>query len=281
MENIKLSNNVDMPSIGFGTFMLRDNCKEYVLNALKLGFRLIDTAASYFNEEDIGRAIKESGIPREKLFVTTKLWIQDTGYENTFKAFERSLKNLGLNYLDLYLVHQPYGDYFGSWRAMEKLMKEGFIRAIGVSNFSSERIVDLSINTDIAPMVNQIEIHPYFSQREAISEMRKYGCQPQAWGPLCEGQKNILGDPILSEIARSHGKSAAQIALKWNLQNGIAVIPCSTCEEHRAEDIGLDDFILTDKEMRLIDSLDQGCSEIIDHRCAHTARQLINFKIHD
>lgn len=281
MENIKLSNNIEMPSIGFGTFMLRDNCKEHVLNALKLGFRLIDTAASYFNEKDIGRAIKVSGIPRERLFVTTKLWIQDAGYENTIKAFDRSLKNLGLDYLDLYLIHQPYGDYFGSWRAMEKLMKEGYIRAIGVSNFSSERIVDLSLNTDTAPMVNQIEIHPYFSQREAVAEMKKYGCQPQAWGPLCEGQKNIFNDPILSEIARCHGKSVAQIALKWNLQNGIAVIPRSACEEHRAENINLDDFTLTDEEMRRIAALDQGYSEIIDHRCAHTARKLINCKIHD
>lgn len=162
MENIKLSNNVEMPSVGFGTFMLRDNCKEHVLNALKLGFRLIDTAASYFNEEDIGRAIKESGIPREKLFVTTKLWVQDAGYENTIKAFDRSLKNLRLDYLDLYLVHQPYGDYFGSWRAMEKLMKEGYIRAIGVSNFSPERIVDLSLNTDTSPMVIRLKFTRIF-----------------------------------------------------------------------------------------------------------------------
>lgn len=281
MNNIKLSNNVEMPSVGFGTFMLRNNCKEHVLNALKLGFRLIDTAASYFNEEDIGRAIKESGIPREKLFITTKLWVQDAGYENTIKAFDISLKKLRLDYLDLYLIHQPYGDCFGSWRAMEKLMKEGYIRAIGVSNFSPERIVDLSLNTDTAPMVNQIEIHPYFSQCGAIAEMKKYGCQPQAWGPLCEGQKNIFNDPILSEIAHSHGKSAAQIALKWNLQNGVAVIPRSACREHRAEDIDLDDFILTDEEMQRIKSLDQGYSEIIDHRCAHTARKLINFKIHN
>ncbi|MDO4943857.1 MAG: aldo/keto reductase [Ruminococcus sp.] len=281
MNNIKLSNNVEMPSVGFGTFMLRNNCKEHVLNALKLGFRLIDTAASYFNEEDIGRAIKESGIPREKLFITTKLWVQDAGYENTIKAFDISLKKLRLDYLDLYLIHQPYGDCFGSWRAMEKLMKEGYIRAIGVSNFSPERIVDLSLNTDTAPMVNQVEIHPYFSQCEAIAEMKKYGCQPQAWGPLCEGQKNIFNDPILSEIAHSHGKSAAQIALKWNLQNGVAVIPRSACREHRAEDIDLDDFILTDEEMQRIKSLDQGYSEIIDHRCAHTARKLINFKIHN
>lgn len=281
MNNIKLSNNVEMPSVGFGTFMLRNNCKEHVLNALKLGFRLIDTAASYFNEEDIGRAIKESGIPREKLFITTKLWVQDAGYENTIKAFDISLKNLRLDYLDLYLIHQPYGDCFGSWRAMEELMKEGYIRAIGVSNFSPERIVDLSLNTDTAPMVNQIEIHPYFSQCGAIAEMKKYGCQPQAWGPLCEGQKNIFNDPILSEIAHSHGKSAAQIALKWNLQNGVAVIPRSACREHRAEDIDLDDFILTDEEMQRIKSLDQGYSEIIDHRCAHTARKLINFKIHN
>ena len=280
MKYVKLKNGVEMPMVGFGTFMLRENCTEHVLRALKQGYRLVDTAASYFNEEDVGRAIKQSGVPRDELFITTKLWIQDAGYDNTLKAFDVSLKNLGLEYLDLYLIHQPYGDYYGSWRAMEKLMKEGYIRAIGVSNFSAERIVDLSLNTDTPPMIDQIEIHPYFAQRDAVADMKKYGCLPQAWGPFCEGQKDIFNDPILTRIAQSHGKTTAQIALKWNLQHGVAVIPRSTCEEHRTEDISLDDFTLADDEMQLIDTLDQGHSEIIDHRCAHTARKLINCKIH-
>ena len=280
MKNMILSNGVEMPELGFGSFMIKQNCEQHVADALKLGYRLIDTAASYFNEEAVGRAIKASGIPREELFVTSKLWVQDAGYENTLKAFDKSLKALGFDYLDLYLIHQPYGDYFGSWRAMEKLMKDGYIRAIGVSNFSAERVVDLALNSDTAPMVDQIELHPFFPQEDTITEIRKYGCVPQAWGPLCEGQKDIFNNLSLCDIGKAHGKTAAQVALKWNLQRGVAVIPRSTDTAHRAENIALD-LTLTDEEMQRISALDIGHSEIIDHRCAHTARQLINWKIHD
>lgn len=206
--------------------------------------------------------------------------MQDTGYDNTLKAFEHSLKALGLDHIDLYLIHQPFGDYYGSWRAMERLMKEGCIRAIGVSNFSAERVVDLALCTDTPPMVDQIELHPYLAQIDTLAEIRKYGCVPQAWGPLCEGQRDIFNDPILCEIGKAYGKTAAQAALKWNLQRGVAVIPRSTKEKHRAENIDLD-FTLSDEQMQKIYSLDIGHSEIIDHKCAHTARQLIKWKIHD
>ena len=280
MEMITLSNGVQMPTLGFGTFMIKQDCEEHVSDALKQGYRLIDTAASYFNEEAIGRAIKSSGIPRDELFITSKVWVQDAGYDNTLKAFEYSLKAIGLDYLDLYLIHQPYGDYYGSWRAMEKLMKDGYITAIGVSNFSAERVVDLALCTDIAPMVDQIELHPSFPQDDTIAEIRKYGCVPQAWGPLCEGQRDIFNNPTLSEIGKTYGKTAAQVTLKWNLQRGVAVIPRSTKHKHRAENLDLD-FMLSDEEMQKISALDIGHSEIIDHRCAHTARQLINWKIHD
>ncbi|SDA24710.1 Aldo/keto reductase [Ruminococcus sp. YE71] len=280
MDSIKLSNGVSMPMLGFGTFMIKQDCEQHVADALKLGYRLVDTASAYFNEAAVGRAISASGITRGELFVTSKVWVQDAGYDNTLRAFEKTLRELGLDYLDLYLIHQPYGDYYGSWRAMERLMDDGLIRAIGVSNFSPERVVDLALNSDTPPMVDQIELHPFLPQTDAIAEIRKYGCVPQAWGPLCEGQRDIFGNPTLTEIAASHGKTAAQIALKWNLQRGVAVIPRSTNHKHRAENLCLD-FTLTDEEMQRITSLDIGHSEIIDHRCAHTARQLINWKIHD
>lgn len=279
MDSIRLSNDVSMPMLGFGTFMIKQGCEQHVSDALKLGYRLIDTASAYFNEAAVGRAIRSSGIPRGELFITSKVWVQDAGYDNTLRAFERSLRALGVEYLDLYLIHQPFGDYYGSWRAMEKLMADGCIKAIGVSNFSPERVVDLALNSDTPPMVDQIELHPFLPQTDAVAEIRKYGCVPQAWGPFCEGQRDIFNYPTLTEIATAHGKTAAQVALKWNLQRGVAVIPRSTDHEHRAENLDLD-FTLTDEEMQRITSLDIGHSEIIDHRCAHTARQLINLKIH-
>ena len=270
-----------MPAVGFGTFMIRDKCEEHILSALKAGYRLIDTAASYKNEIAVGNAVRRSGIPREEVFITTKLWVQDAGYDNTVKAFQHSLKELNMDYIDLYLIHQPYGDYYGSWRAMQKLMRDGYIRAIGVSNFTPERIVDLCLNSDISPMVNQLERHPFFLHKETIREMEKFGVAAQSWGPLCEGQKDIFNNPILNDIAATHGKSTAQVMLKWNLQSGVAVIPRSTSQQHRIENISLDDFELTDEEMQRIDAMDLGHSEIIDHRCGHTARQLINWKIHE
>lgn len=281
MENITLQNGVKMPSVGFGTFTLKNGCKNCVLSALKMGYRLVDTAASYFNERDVGEAIKESGIPREQLFITTKLWIQDEGFDSTLKAFGTSLKNLGLEYLDMYLIHQPFGDCFGSWRAMEKLLKEGCVRAIGVSNFAPERVVDLALNSEIPPMLDQIEVHPYFAQRSVVKEIRSFGCEVQAWGPLCEGQKEIFTDPVLTKIANAHNVTTAQVALKWNLQNGIAVIPRSSQEQHRRENIYLDGFTLTADEMAEIAKLDQGFSEIINYHCTNTAKKLINCKIHD
>ena len=207
--------------------------------------------------------------------------IQDEGFESTLKAFDTSRKNLGLDYLDMYLIHQPFGNCFGSWRAMEKLLKEGYVRAVVVSNFAPERVVDLALNSEIPPMVDQIEVHPYFAQRSAVKEIRSFGYEVQAWGPLCEGQKEIFTDPVLTKIANAHGVTTAQVALKWNLQNGIAVIPRSSQEHHRRENIDLGGFTLTADEMNEITKLDQSFSEIINYHCTNTAKKLINCKIHD
>jgi diketogulonate reductase-like aldo/keto reductase len=226
MEHVTLRNGVKMPQEGFGVFQVPDAavCEKAVSDALAAGYRLIDTAAAYFNEEAVGAAIRKSGIPREELFVTTKLWIQDQGYENAKKAFQTSMDKLGLDYLDLYLIHQPMNDYYGSWRAMEELYEAGKIRAIGVCNFYPDRLVDLCLNAKIAPMVNQVELHPFFAQGGALETMKEFGIQPQAWGPLAEGNFGIFTHPVLTEIGKKYGKTAAQIALRWNIQRGVAII---------------------------------------------------------
>ena len=282
MQDCTLSNGVCMPALGYGTFQITDTtlCEQCVENALDAGYRLFDTAASYGNEEAVGNAIRRSGIPRKEIFVTTKLWIQDTGYDNTLKAFDTSLKKLGLEYIDLYLIHQPFGDIYGAWRAMEQLYQEGAIRAIGVSNFSPERLVDLCMNHAIKPMVNQVEIHPFYQEGEAIKVMRDYGVMPQAWGPLSEAQRDIFHHPILTRIAKKHGKTTAQVILRWHYQRGVATIPKTVRRERMLENLSIFDFTLTDKEMASIAAMDIGHSEIIDHRCYCTARQLNSIKIH-
>ena len=242
---------------------------------------MIDTAASYGNEEAVGRAIRQSDVPREELFITTKLWVQDAGYDSTLKAFDCSIQKLGLDYLDLYLIHQPFGDYYGAWRAMERLYEEGVLRAVGVSNFPPERIVDLCMNHKIRPAVNQIEIHPFFQQREALRVMKEYEVVPEAWGPLSEGQKDIFNHRILSKIASKHKKTTAQVILRWHLQRGIVAIPKTVHRERMEENISLDDFELTDREMEAIASMDIGHSEIIDPHCFCTAKQLNSIKIHE
>ncbi len=283
MEYVTLSNGVKMPMEGFGVFQVPEAavCEQAVRDALEAGYRLIDTAAAYFNEEAVGAAIKKSGIPREELFVTTKLWIQDAGYENAKKAFEVSLGKIGLDYLDLYLIHQPMNDYYGSWRAMEELYEEGKSRAIGVCNFYPERLADLCLNVKVKPMVNQVELHPFFAQENGLEVMREFGVQPEAWGPLAEGKHGIFTHPVLTEIGAKYGKSAAQVALRWNVQKGVVIIPKSVHRERMEENLNIWDFRLDEGDMEAIAALDLGHSEIIDHSAAQTAKFLNGWKIHE
>ena len=282
MEYIKLNNGVDIPILGYGTFQIPSSiAEECVLNALSVGYRMIDTAAAYFNEKEIGRAIKKSKISREEIFVVTKVWIQDAGYKNTMKAFYTSLKNLDLDYIDLYLIHQPYGDYYGSWKAMEELYRKGKIRAIGVCNFSMERFVDLYMNCTIKPMVNQIEFHPFFQQNQVQNLLKYYNCQIQAWGPLNEGQRNIFKHEILEEIAKKHDKTVAQIVLRWHIQKHIMTIPKTIHKDRMIENMNIWDFKLDSEDFKKIDQLNLGYSEIIDHQCYATAKNLNKYKIHE
>ena len=282
MEYVSLSNGITMPNEGYGVFQIPVNeCKRCVLDALSAGYRMIDTAASYGNEEGVGAAIRESGIPREELFVTTKLWIQDASYEGAKQAFYTSLQKLGLEYLDLYLIHQPFGNYYGAWRALEELYQEGKVRAIGVCNFDEARLVDFCLNNAIRPMVNQIELHPFFQQGRFLEVMKKYGVQPQAWGPLSEGQKDIFHNKVLAKIAAKHGKSVAQVVLRWNAQRGVVTIPKSSHKERMAENLNIWDFELSAADMKLIAGMDIGHSEIINHYSACTAKALNELKIHD
>ena len=277
-----LSNGVELPMIGYGTFQIKDaaQCEACVAAALEAGYRLFDTAASYENEAAVGAALRGSGLPREEWFVTTKLWVQDAGYDETLKAFEQSLERLGLDCIDLYLIHQPFGDCYGAWRAMERLYRERAVRAIGVSNFPPERLVDLCMNQEIKPMVNQIEIHPFFQQNTALRVMEDYGVVPQAWGPFSEAQKDIFNHRTLARIAVRHGKTTAQVILRWHLQRNIPTIPKTVHRERMAENLDVFDFELTAKEMESIAGMDIGHSEIIDHHCFCTARQLNSVKIH-
>lgn len=283
METTTLRNGVKMPLEGFGVFQVPEAavCEQAVSDALASGYRLIDTAAAYFNEEAVGAAIAKSGLPREELFITTKLWIQDQGYENAKKAFQTSLDKLGLDYLDLYLIHQPMNDYYGSWRALEELYEEGKVRAIGVCNFYPDRLADLCLNARIAPMVNQVELHPFFAQSGALDVMREFGVQPEAWGPMAEGKHGIFTHPVLTEIGKKYGKTAAQVALRWNLERSVVVIPKSAHLERIQENLNIWDFQLSDEDMADIAALDLGHSEIIDHGSAETAKFLNGWKIHE
>lgn len=282
MQTVCLNNGVQMPLEGFGVFQVPDaaQCEQAVSDALEAGYRLIDTAAAYMNEEAVGNAIRTSDIPRKDLFITTKLWVQDADYESAKKAFETSLNKLGLEYLDLYLIHQPFHDYYGAWRAMEELYKEGRIRAIGVSNFYPDRLVDLCVNAEIIPAVNQVECHPFFQQKDALKVMKEYGVQLEAWGPFAEGKNNFFQNPILAEIAAKYGKSVAQVALRWNVQRGVVVIPKSVHKERIQENFNIWDFELSDKDMETISDMDIGHSEIVNHFTADTAKWLNGLKIH-
>lgn len=275
-----LNNGVKMPLLGFGVYMMTDleECEKSVLHAIETGYRLLDTSSAYFNEEAVGRAIKKSGISREELFVTTKLWIQDAGYENAKAGFETSLQKLGLDYLDLYLIHQPCGDCYGSWRAMTELYQEGRIRAIGVCNFNSDRLVDFVMNNELSPAINQVEFHPYFQQKKAEEIMREYDVQMEAWSPLGHGGKGILENDVLVSIGKRYGKTPAQIILRWDIERGIATIPKSVRKERIEENFDVFDFHLTTEEITAIDQLDRN-DHIADLTDVELIKKLNHLKV--
>lgn len=279
MEYTTLNNGIKMPKLGFGVYQVADQkeCEQSVLCALNAGYRLLDTSAAYFNEEAVGNAIKKSNIAREDLFITTKLWIQDANYEKAKKAFENSLKKMQLDYLDLYLIHQPFGDYYGAWRMMTELYKEGRIRAIGVSNFGSDRLVDLILNNEVIPAVNQIEYHPYFQQKDAIKVMKEENVQPEAWSPLGHGGQ-VLKNPILAEISEKYHKSIAQVILRWNLQNNVITIPKSVHQERIESNFDIFDFVLSKNEMEIISTLDRN-EYIADLHDVNLVKQLNGLKV--
>lgn len=278
MKKVKLNNGVEMPILGFGVYQLTDAaaCEQCVYDAIASGYRLIDTATAYGNEEAVGRAIKRSGVAREELFITTKLWINDAGYESALQAFNKSLERLELDYLDLYLIHQPYGDVHGAWRAMEELYKEGRIRSIGVSNFQPDRVMDFLCNTEIVPAVNQIELHPFCQQVETVQFLADNGVQTQSWAPFAEGKNGLFENEILLSIARKHQKSVAQIVLRWMIQRNIAVIPKSAREERIVENRSVFDFELSTNDMAQIATLDNGESAFFDHRNPETVKWICN-----
>lgn len=283
VENVKLDNGVMMPLEGFGVFQIPDlaECERVTIEAIRQGYRLIDTAAAYQNEEAVGAAIAKSGVPREELFITTKLWVQDISYEAAGTAFERSLQKLGLDYLDLYLIHQPMGDFFGAWRRLEELHRAGKIRAIGVSNFYPAVLANFCETVEIKPMVNQVELHPFFQQEAALATMKEYGVVPQAWGPLAEGKHGIFTHPVLTKIGEKYGKTAAQVALRWNTQRGVSILPKSVRAERIAVNLDIWDFALNEAEMAEIAKLDLGHSEIVNHDDPAFVKWLHERRIHD
>ena len=280
MQSVTLSNGVKMPVIGYGTLQITDpaQCRQCVGNALACGYRLVDTAAAHGNERAVGDAIKTCGVSREELFIITKLWVQDARYDNTLKAFETSRKNLGLDYIDLYLIHQPFGDYYGAWRAMEELYRAGRVRAIGVSNFQPDRLVDLILHNEVVPAVNQVETHPFCQQTEAAAVMASEGVQIESWAPFAEGRNNLFGNGTLVSLAAKYRKSVAQVVLRWLIQRGVVVIPKSVRPERMAENIAVFDFHLAPEDMDLIATLDTRRSCFLSHRDPETVKWLGTMK---
>lgn len=268
MKNVKLNNGVEMPLLGFGVFQVTDlaECERSVVDAIEVGYRLLDTAASYGNELAVGSAIRKSGIHRKDLFLTTKLWVEDASYEGAKAGFERSINKLQTDYLDLYLIHQPYGDVYGAWRAMTELHRAGKIRAIGVSNFYSDRIVDFVLHNEVTPAVNQIETHPFHQQTEAQKILQERNVQIEAWGPFAEGKNNLFQNEILRSIASKHDKTIAQVVLRWLIQRGVVAIPKSVRKERMAENLNVFDFELDRQDNEAIATLDQKASSFFDHR---------------
>jgi 2,5-diketo-D-gluconate reductase A len=268
MQKVILNNGVEMPILGFGVFQVTDlkDCENSVIAAIDTGYRLIDTAASYMNETAVGKAIKKTGIKREELFITTKLWVQQTGYERTKEAFEKSLNKLQINYLDLYLIHQPFGDIHGSWRAMEELYREGKIKAIGVSNFQPDRVMDLITFNEVVPAINQVETHPFNQQIETQKFLTENKVQIESWGPFAEGKNNLFQNEVLTAIGRKYNKSVAQVVLHWLTQRGVVAIPKSVKRERIKENFAIFDFELDPEDMETIASLDMKTSSFFDHR---------------
>lgn len=279
MQQVKLNNGIEMPIEGYGVFQVDpEETERCVLDALDVGYRSLDTAATYGNEEGVGNAIKKSGVPREEIFLTSKLWVADQGYEKAKKAFEKTLNKLDTDYLDLYLIHQPLGNYYGSWRALEELYKEGRIKAIGVSNFDSTRLVDLIVNNEIVPAVNQIELHPFLQQKDAQAVMKEYGVKVESWGPLAEAKHGILEDEMLNEIAAKYNKTVAQVILRWHLEQGIIIIPKSVRKERMEENLDVHDFKLDETDMEKIAKLDSRYARIVDYNIMDIVTGMNNSK---
>jgi len=283
MEKVTLNNGVEMPILGFGVFQVKDldECERSVVDAIDSGYRLIDTAQSYENEEAVGKAIKKSGVPREKLFITTKLWIQSDGYEGTKKAFEKSLKKLQLDYVDMYLIHQPFGDVYGEWKAMQELYNQGKARAIGVSNFQPERLMDLIVHHEIVPAVNQIETHPFHQQIEAHAFLKENNVQIESWGPFAEGKNDLFHNELLASIGKKYNKSIAQVVIRWLTQRGIVAIPKSVRKERMVENFNSLDFTLNNEDMEAIKKLDTKASLFFDHRDPKMVKWLGERKLND
>ncbi|MDO3408420.1 aldo/keto reductase [Saccharibacillus sp. CPCC 101409] len=281
MQTVTLNNGVHMPILGFGVYQIPDaeECERSVYEALQAGYRLIDTAAGYRNEEAVGRAIKRSGVPREDIFVTTKLWVQDAGYEKAKLAFETSLEKLGLDYLELYLIHQPFGDVHGAWRAMEELYEEGRVKAIGVSNFLPDRLMDLIVHNKIVPAVNQVETHPFFQQADNEAFMKEHGVQIESWGPFAEGRNDLFTNETLAAIGQQYGKSVAQVVLRWLVQRGVVVIPKSVRAERIAENFDIFDFELSAGDLERIAALDTGETLFFSHRDPRFVKMLGELRI--
>ena len=279
MEHRILNNGVEMPVLGFGVYQVEETvCEQCVCDAIAAGYRSIDTASAYLNERAVGRAIRRSGVPREELFITTKLWVQDAGYESAKRAFAKSLERLQLDYLDLYLIHQPFGDVYGAWRAMEELYREGSVRAIGVSKCQPDRLVDLILHNEVVPAVNQVETHPFCQQTEAAAVMASEGVQIESWAPFAEGRNNLFGNGTLVSLAAKYRKSVAQVVLRWLIQRGVVVIPKSVRPERMAENIDVFDFHLAPEDMALIATLDTRRSCFLSHRDPETVKWLGTMK---
>jgi len=283
METVTLNNGIQMPVVGFGVFQIPDaqDCERCVIDAIQTGYRLIDTAASYMNEEAVGKGIRQGGVAREELFITTKLWVQDVGYERTQRAIDQSLRRLQVDYLDLYLIHQPFGDVHGAWRAMEEAYRQGKLRAIGVSNFQPDRLMDIQVFNEISPAVNQVEVNPFQQQIESAVFMNELGVQAQAWAPFAEGRNNLFQNEVLIDIGARHGKSVGQVVLRWLIQRGIAALAKSVRKERMAENLAVFDFDLSDADVAAIAALDTGASVFFDHRDPAMVEWIGNRKLND
>lgn len=282
MKEVRLNNGVMMPAIGFGVYQIAPSDTERcVIDALEAGYRMIDTAAAYGNEREVGAAVRASGLKREEVFITSKLWVQDYEYDDTLRAFDRSAKLLGFDTVDLYLLHKPYGNYYAAWRALERLYKEGRVRVIGVTSFSNERLQDLFLHNEVKPALNQLETHPFFLQRAAEKFLHEEGIVHEAWAPFAEGQNNLFSNPVLADIAAAHSKTIAQVVLRWLNQRNVVVIPKSVRAERMRENIDIFDFTLTSDEMAAIAALDTGKSPIYDDMDLATVRTIGTLRIHD